>query len=157
MATQSAARRQFARLSFTDGEVVVKPKDKDIFLISAERATEACKSAHQEANRIKRFETEFLVPLHEWCVAHSEQVRSCYIPVAVRPHVQVFIVASSRHFDLDFAEKVGRLELELSKGWRVGISHLPDADEAALGTFFNSEGALEVYAKQGSASEESRV
>src|SRR5438309_5705742 len=45
MAQRSATRRQIARLNFEDGQVVVTPKDRDIFLISAEKATEACRNA----------------------------------------------------------------------------------------------------------------
>jgi hypothetical protein len=140
-------RRKYARLSFTDGEVVVSPRDRDIFLISAEKATEACRNAIQQDHRIKRFEDEFLTPLHEWCVANAERVRACYIPVPASM-IQVFVVTNSRRFDFDFAVKVAEVERKFaSEGWRIGVSQLPDADEDSLATFFNLDGALGVYAE----------
>jgi len=153
MASAPKTRRQFARLSFEDGEVVVTPKDRSLFLISAEKATEACRDAMQREEGIARFESEFLVPLHDWCVAHSEPVRACYVGLPAG-HIPVFVVKSSRQFDFDLAEEIASLELKLSdSGWRIGMSQLPDADEESLATFFSPEGALEVYAQQGSAPE----
>lgn len=150
-----ATRRQFARLSFEDGEVVVTPKDRSIFLISAEKAIEACRDAWRREEGIERFESEFLVPLHDWCVAHAERVEACYIPLP-GGNIQVFIVTNSPQFDLDLGTEVAKLELNLARrGWRVGVSQLPDADDESLATFFSPEGALEVYAERGSAQEES--
>lgn len=157
MANAPETRRQFARLTFEDGEVVVTPKDRDIFLISAERATEACRHAVLAAERIKRFESDFLVPLYEWCVAHQDKVRACFIPIPER-NIQVFILTNLPQFDFDLAPEVAGLELTLARGgWRVGVTQLPDADEEALTTFVNPEGALEVYAQRGPAPQESGV
>jgi hypothetical protein len=143
-----AGDRQFARLSFADGEVVVTPKDRSIFLISAEKATEACRDALRREEGIARFESEFLVPLHDWCVQHAGHVRACYIPVP-GAQIQVFIVTNAAQFDLDLAADIASLELSLARGWRVGVLQLPAADEET--TFFNLEGALEVYAQRRSA------
>ena len=151
-----ATRRQVARLSFEDGEVVVTPKDRSLFLISAERATEACRDAVRREEGIARFESKFLVPLHEWCVAHEGRVRACYVPLPMG-HLQVFVVTTSPQFDFDLAEEIAALELRLSRGgWRVRVVQLPEADERSLATFFNPEGALEVYAQRGPAPEEGR-
>jgi hypothetical protein len=141
-----ARDRQFARLSFADGEVVVTPKDRSIFLISAEKATEACRDALRREEGIARFESEFLVPLHDWCVQHAGHVRACYIPVP-GAQIQVFIVTNAVPFDLDLAANIAGLELSLARsGWRVGVLQLPAAEEET--TFFNLEGALEVYAQR---------
>lgn len=129
--------------------MVVSPRDRDIFLISAEKATEACRNAVQQDRRIKQFEEEFLTPLNDWCVAHADRVKACYIPVP-EGNVRVFIVTNSRQFDFDFAEEVAALELRLAKaGWEVGSFQLPLADDGSLATFFNPDGALEVYAEGG--------
>ncbi len=53
-ATAAPPRRKYARLRFADGEVVVSPRDRDLFLISAEKATEACRNAIQQDHRIQR-------------------------------------------------------------------------------------------------------
>jgi hypothetical protein len=149
----TVVRRKFARLSFSDGEVVVSPRDRDIFLISAEKATEACRNAIQLDNRIKRFEAELLTPLNAWCVENAYKVKACYLPVP-RQHIQVFVVTNSRKFDFEFAEKVAALELQFATlGWRIGITQLPEAGDNSLATFFDPDGALEVYAVRGSAQE----
>jgi hypothetical protein len=143
-----------ARLSFEDGSVLVTPKDRDTFLISAEKATEACRNAVRHEERVARFESEFLVPLYRWCTSHSQAVRACYIPMP-GSHIQVFIVTTSSEFNFGLAEEVAELERSLAQGgWKVGVSQLPNADNDNLATFCNEEGALEVYAKPGSASKE---
>ncbi|MFI5382159.1 MAG: hypothetical protein ACHRHE_22920 [Tepidisphaerales bacterium] len=142
-----ATRRRVTRLTFQDGEVVVTPKDRDIFLISAARATEACRDAVQLDKRIERFQSEILVPLHDWCLAHDDKVRACYIPTSPGRHLQVFVVTRLREFDFALAAEVAHFELKLAQsGWRVGVSQLPEADDESLATFFSPEGAFEVYA-----------
>jgi hypothetical protein len=144
MPKTAPARRHFAKLGFTDGEVVVTPRDRDIFFISAKKATEACRKEMQHVERIKQFESEFLIPLHDWCIAHEDRVRACYIPVP-GSHIPVFVVTNSPQFDFDLAAEVATLERKLAQsGWRVGVSQLPNADDESLATFFSNEGALEV-------------
>ncbi len=149
---KALARREPIRLSYGAGQVMVTPEDQDVFFISAEKATEACREAVRVEERVARFKRGFLLPLHDWCVVNAERLSACYVP---RPagHVQVFVVTSSPRFDFELAEEVAALEMRLAKaGWRVGVSQLPRADE--LSTFFNLEGALEVYAQRGPAPQE---
>lgn len=154
MAETARARRHFARLSFEDGEVVVTPKDRAIFVISAGKATEACLDAVQDKERFERFESEILLPLHDWCLANRDKVRACYVPIPTT-HLSVFVVTKSARFDFDLAAAVAALELDLAgKGWRVVVSQLPSTSDDSSSTYFNHEGALEVYAQPGSASEE---
>ena len=146
MARTHDARRSPARLSFEDGEVVVTPKDYDVFLINAEKAAEACREAIRLDERISRFKSDLIVPLHEWCIARKDEVQACYIPIA-GVHIQVFIVTKSKKFDFDLAEEMAALELGLARaGWRIGVLQLPDAGPESLATFFDSDGALQVYA-----------
>jgi hypothetical protein len=156
MAKQAdATRRRLTRLTFQDGEVIVTPKDRDVFFISAARATEACREAVQQDKRIENFQSEILVPLNEWCVAREDRVRACYIPAVPGRQLQVFIVTRLPRFDFALAAEVATLELRLARsGWRVGVSQLPDADEESLATFFSAEGALEVYAEREPAPQE---
>jgi hypothetical protein len=112
MAKAPAIRRSYARLNFEDGEVLVTPRDRSIFMISAEKAIEACRNAMLREEGIERFEFEFLVPLHDWCVAHAERVHACYIPTP-GAHVPVFIVTSNPQFDFDLAEEMAALERKL--------------------------------------------
>jgi hypothetical protein len=139
--------RMYARLSFTDGDVVVAPRDRDLFLISAEKATEACRETIQAEQRVKQFEEQLLTPLNEWCQRHQDKLKACYVPLPER-YIRIFCVTKSKAFDFEFAEKIAGLEVELaSAGWRVNTFQLPEADEESLGTFFNPIGALEVYAE----------
>ena len=154
MAEAKAARRTPAKLSFADGEVMVTPQDRDIFFISATRATEACRGAVLADQKFERFENEFLFPLNEWCEKHADKVKACYVPLPTG-QLQVFVVTNSPRYDFELGEELASLELRLSQaGWRIGISQLPEADGDSLATFCNPEGALEVYAQRGPAPEE---
>src|SRR5207244_4482965 len=111
------ARNQTVKLSYRDGEIMVTPEDQDNFFISAEKATEACREAVKDEERIAGFKAKFLWPLHEWCVKHADRVAECYIP---RPagHIKAFIVTTSPQFDFGLAEEIAALERELSRaGW----------------------------------------
>jgi hypothetical protein len=146
--SKTSARRPPVKLDYRDGEVVVTPADRDVFFISAEKATQACREAVQADERVARFTHELLVPLREWCAARSSRVSACFIPLPAG-HVQVFIVTSSPRFDFDLAEEVAELERRLAEaGWRVSVSQLPASDEETLATFFNPDGALQVYAER---------
>jgi hypothetical protein len=151
--TKVLSRNEPIRLSYRDGQIMVTPEDQDVFFISAEKATEACREAVKMDERVTVFKEKFLLPLHAWCAQHSEHVAACYLP---RPagHIQAFIVTSSPRFDFKLAEEIAALERELARaGWRVGVSQLPNAEDHSLATFFTLEGALEVYAERGSTSE----
>jgi hypothetical protein len=149
-------RPETVRLSYRDGQVVVTPEDQDLFCISAARATEACRDAVRKDGRIKWFKTEILLPLHEWCVARSGQVAACYIPVPAG-QIQVFVVTTSIRFDFSLAHEIADFERKLAGGGlMIGISQLPAADEGSLATFFNPQGALEVYAQREPAPGEGR-
>jgi hypothetical protein len=151
--TKVLSRNQPVRLSYRDGQIMVTPEDQDVFFISAEKATEACREAVKMDERITVFKEKFLLPLHAWCAQRSERVAACYLP---RPagQVQAFIVTSSPRFDFGLAEEIAALERELARaGWRVGVSQLPNAEDHSLATFFTLEGALEIYAQRGSTSE----
>jgi hypothetical protein len=148
MADAKAARRQPAKLSFADGEVMVTPQDRDIFFISAKRATEACRDALHNDQTFKRFESEILLPLHLWCDSHADRVQSCYLPIPTGS-IRAFVITNSPKYDFELGEGLATLELSLARaGWRVSVTQIPDAEGDSLGTFFSSEGALEVYAQR---------
>ena len=135
-----------AQLSFKDGQVVVSPRDMDVFVISAAKAIEACQGEVKKSQHVERFSEEFLAPLHDWCLSNAGRVQACYLAVP-SDHIPVFVVTNSRRFDFEFAEKVAAIELQLAQaGWGVSISQLPDADGGSLATFLDPEQALQVYA-----------
>lgn len=138
--------REFARLNFTDGEVVVSPRDMDVFVISAAKAVEACQGEVKKGEHVQRFSGQFLAPLHNWCLINADKIRGCYLAVP-SDHIPVFVVTNSRRFDFEFGEKVAGIELQLAQaGWQVNVLQLPDADDESLATFLDLEMALQVYA-----------
>lgn len=142
-------RKDPVRLSYQDGEVMVTPEDQDTFFISAAKATEACREAVKVNERIAVFKTRFLLPLHDWCASHADRVAACYLPLPAG-HLQAFVVTNSARFDFPLAEEIASIERQLAKaGWRVGLSQLPATEDRSLATFFNPEGALEIYAQRG--------
>ena len=148
---KTLARKEPVRLSYRDGQVMVTPEDQDIFFISAEKAMDACREAVKTDERIAAFKARFLLPLHQWCDAHADRVAACYLPLPAG-HLQVYIVTTWKRFDFGLAEEIAGLERDLAQaGWRVGVSQLPAAENRSLATFFNPEGALEVYAQRRSA------
>lgn len=141
------ARKEPVRLSYQDGQIMVTPEDQDIFFISAEKATEACREAVKTDERIASFKARFLLPLHQWCENHADRVAACYLPLPTG-HIQAFVVTKLTRFDFELSEEIADLERALAKaGWRVGVFQLPKVDDRSLATFFNPEGALEVYAQ----------
>lgn len=143
--------REPIRLDYRGGTVVVTPADEDIFLISAEKATQACREVVRSEEHLGRFRTDFLLPLHAWCVGRAGRVDACYMPTP-SGHIQVFVVTRSARFDFALADEIAALERDLAaRGWKVGVSQLPSADPSSLATFFNADGALEVYAQRESA------
>ena len=134
------------RLSFEGGEFVVAPKDYDLFLLCAEKAAELHKQAVQRDQRVRRFTSDLLVPLREWCVARNDKIASCHLPIP-GIHIQVFIITKSRKFDFDLADQMAALELGLARaGWRIGVMQLPDAPPESQAPFFDAAEALQVYA-----------
>ena len=126
---------------------MVAPQDRDIFFISARRAINASRDAVRTDESIKRFESEFLLPLHGWCEAHRDRVSACYLPLPTGS-IRVFVLSNRGEYDFELGKAVAALELNLARaGWRVSISLIPSADDDTLGTFFTPENTLEVYAK----------
>ena len=136
------------RLSFENGEAIVAPKDLDAFLLSVERAMEACREIVPLGERVERFRSRFLIPLHEWCMKRADKIETCYLPLPNR-HMRAFVVTKSPRFDFELADEMAALDLALcDDGWRASVWQLPATEEDSTGTFFNMEGALEVYAQR---------
>ena len=85
------------------------PEDQDIFFISAEKATEACRNAVKTEERIAGFKSKFLVPLYDWCVGHKDRVAACYLPLP-SGHIKAFIVTNSSRFNFSLGEEIAALK-----------------------------------------------
>lgn len=149
---ESRASDRIIRLSHADGNVIVEPEDEDRFVMTAQSAVKACPDSQRWEEAIRTFKREFLQPLIDWCARHGDRVQSCYIPVPVG-HIQVFLVGTSPKYDFDLGRELAALELQLAdRGWRVNVLQLPASAAEELQTYFNTEGAIEVYAQLAAAS-----
>ena len=105
---------------------------------------------------IRTFKQDFLQPLMDWCGSHSSRVQACYIPTPVG-HIQVFVVGATGRYDFDLGEELADLELRLADAhWRVNVLQIPASSTEDLQTYFNTEGAIEVYAQFQAAPGEGR-
>lgn len=142
-----AAQKDYIRLNFDGGDVIVTPGDEDRFVITAQNAVEACKESHLKNQALQIFKMELLAPLNEWCTKHEQEIDSCYIPMSYR-QVQVFVITKSQKYDFVLGEALSALELFfVDKGWRISILQLPKSEEEELHTFFNIKESILVYAK----------
>ena len=143
---QTATRREPAKLSFGDGEVMVTPQDQDIFFLSAEKATEACKNVIRQEERVARFTDGFLRPLAGWCEAHKDQISACYLVVPESTVLPVYVIGVSERYDFDLTKKLSELAFQFEdSGWSVHLSQIPRCDMEQLCGFFNLDYALQVH------------
>lgn len=150
---ETQTRRQPARLTYRDGEVMVTPENWDVFFINASQAVEACQAAlrWQEIRREERerFEKTFLQPVYNWCVERKDKVSGCYVPIPTAGLLRVFIVTSSPRFDFALAQEIAALELSLVQlKWSVNLVQIPGAGNESIGTFLDVEEAMEIYAQR---------
>jgi hypothetical protein len=151
----TAVKRDVILLNYSAGHVTVEPQDEDRFVISAQKAVEACQQRHRHEQTIQTFKKKFLQPLRDWCESHASKVRACYVPPPDAGYLEVYVLGETEKFDFDLGRELAKLELQLADtGWRVNVTQIPDCPGESLRTHFNPDGAIEVYAKPKSASEQ---
>src|SRR5436309_1868663 len=124
--TKTAPRRAPVKLGFKDGEVMVTPQDQDIFFISAEKATEACREVIRQDQRVARFKDEIVVPLREWRQRHQDKVLACYVLIPDSPVIPVYMVGAGEQYDFELTKELSQLASEFDdRGWSVHISQIP--------------------------------
>src|SRR5688500_17131945 len=95
------SRRDPVRLNFRDGQIMVTAKDQDIFFISAEKATDACRAAIKNEERVQRFTDEFLLPLARWCQAEALRISACYVVPPESAVLPIYVIGASERYDFD--------------------------------------------------------
>lgn len=110
------------------------------------------------ADELRRFESDFLRPVREWCEAHADKVAACYVDTP-RRKVEVFVVRRRTGYDPDLENDMIALNSALHRaGWRwvmVDSVFSDDPDEQS-GTF-NPDEALVVYCVRRSTPAQGRV
>jgi hypothetical protein len=143
--TTTAPRRTPVRLSFKDGEVMVTPQDQDIFFISAEKATEACRAAIRQDQRVAKFKEQIVVPLSEWCKRHHEKVLACYLLIPDSSVIPVYMVGTSERYDFELTKELSQLASEFDEhGWSVHVSQIPRCETEQLSGYFVPDHALQI-------------
>jgi hypothetical protein len=147
MATKSEARRVPVQLSYQDGQVIVTPEDQDIFFISAARATEACREAVRNDERISHFKEGFIVPMRNWCEKNKHAVSACYLALPESAVLPVYVIGAGEQYDFDLAEELAKMSREFdSKGWAVHASQIPLCGQDILEGYFSLDESLQIYA-----------
>ncbi len=146
MTTKSRTEGQIIRLTHRGRQVIVEPDDEDRFVMTAQNAVKACQDSKQRQEAIRTFKEGFLVPLLDWCRKFLDKVQACYV-AAPTTFLQVFVIGKSQKYDFDLSEELSALELKLADTWRVSVLQLPATAPDDLQSFFNTEGAIEVYAE----------
>ena len=143
--TTSTPRRNPVKLSFEDGEVMVTPQDQDVFFISAEKATEACRNVIRQDQRVATFTDEIVVPLGEWCRRHKDQVLACYLLIPDSTVIPVYVVGTSEQYDFELTKELSRLASGFDEhGWSVHLSQIPRCDAEGLAGYFDENRALQI-------------
>jgi hypothetical protein len=154
--TPTAKKLDVIHLKYAAGKVTVETRDEDRFVMSARKAVEACLQHRQNEEIIKTFKQNFLRPLREWCESHRSKIQACYVPPP-EGHLEVYLVGSTSRYDFDLGRELAKLELQLfDAGWRVNVMQVPACEEDSLRTYFNPDGAIQVYAQPESTPDESQ-
>jgi hypothetical protein len=139
-------RRAPVLLTYQDGKVMVTPEDQDIFFISAERATEACKDVIRHEERIKRFTDEVLLPLQQWCEAHKKEISACYMAFPESAVLPVYVIGAREEYDFALTKALSQLASEFEQqGWSIQAAQIPRCSPEDLLGYFNPENALVIY------------
>lgn len=144
--SRTLTRREPVRLNFQDGQVIVTPEDQDIFFISAEKATEACKDLIRNEERVKRFTDGVILPLQQWSKTHKDQIHACYLAFPESAVLLVYMIGSSEQYDFALTEELSKLASDFEeRGWSVQAAQIPRCPDEDLPAFFNPQSALLVY------------
>lgn len=154
----TATKRDVILLNYSEsGQVTVQTKDEDRFVMTAQKAVEACQEHKRQSEAIKFFKQNFLTPIRRWCVAHSESIKGCYVPPP-NGCLEVFVIGNAEVYDTKLSRELSELELTLADGgWHVSMMLIPDCPEETLRAYFSPDGAIEVYAESEPASQQGEV
>src|SRR5262249_22958133 len=120
-------------------------QDQDIFFISAEKATEACRDAISRDQRVAKFTEEIVLPLREWCKLHQDRILACYLLVPDSLVIPVYMVGTSEQYDFELTEELSRLASKFDEhGWSVHLSQIPRCELEQLSGYFVPDHALQI-------------
>src|SRR5262249_47392333 len=117
----------------------------DIFFISAEKATEACREVIRQDQRVAKFKDEIVVPLGAWRQRHRDKVLACYVLIPDSPVIPVYMVGTSEQYDFELTKELSQLTEDFDRrGWSVHVSQIPRCDAEQLAAYFVPDHALQI-------------
>jgi hypothetical protein len=124
---------------------MVTPQDQEIFFISAEKATEACREVISRDQRVARFTDEIVNPLGQWCKQHKGKVLACYLLIPDSSVIPVYMVGASERYDFELTKELSDLASQFdARGWSVHVSQIPRSEGEELSGYFNPDHALQI-------------
>jgi hypothetical protein len=105
---------------------------------------------------VLRFMDDFVAPVRQWCVAHAEKVRTCYIAPDGRAPA-VFVIGTAPGYDYSLSEPLAALEVDLHRrGWRCAVLQLPSDEPSLWPVFIREPQAIQVFPQPDQASHAER-
>ncbi len=146
--TPQTATKGPVHLRFDGGTVYITPRDSKRFQMTAKRAVETLQHQVELEQLIRRFESEYLPWLHNWCQEHQDKIKSCYLWVPTHHGLTVLVVGTSGKYDFQLGDLISELAVSLQEaGWPSNILQIVDSEPDSLLTYFDPEASLQVYAE----------
>lgn len=150
-------KKEPLRVKWNDGQVVIEPKDNDIFAVTAQQAIEGCRWQTKVQEVGDRFKEEIIERIHKWCVDHDSLVRYCYSAFVGGEGLAVYVVGQSNNYDFGLGDEMASLQSTLhNAGWLIQVLQIPVDNKEDLESFFSIDEAIEIYAKAEAAPGQSR-
>ncbi|MGB7158801.1 MAG: hypothetical protein WBD40_12080 [Tepidisphaeraceae bacterium] len=132
-----------------DRQVVVHPKDDDLFVLTGRQAIQACQLGISIELWLNEFES-MLRHVEGWASEHADKVVECFaMPRDAR--VVLFVIPSSPHYDFDLADELVELNTHLMKAFNIGMVELHQVPEAEVERFLDPSHAKRIYGRPGEA------
>jgi hypothetical protein len=94
---------------------------------------------------VLRFMDDFVAPVQQWCQAHADKVRSCYVAADGRVPA-VLVIGTTPGYDYSLKHPLAALEADLHRrGWRCSVLQLPSDQPALWPMFIREPEAIQVF------------
>lgn len=143
-----ASRGRPILLSFKSVEsVVVVADDEDRFVMTAQAAARACKTADDDNKKWTEEFREFLKYLHDRCEELAADISACYLGVSDEG-LRVFMTAKGGQYNRNIADKITDIDLDLASKFPkfpLDCIQIPSEPVESLTSFFSMSESILVY------------